>query len=80
MPLPPPAYARLRPGNGGRHALDRAISQMCANMGRVHAEYNILDLLWSTERITVTEAEHLAACRQGDRPILVFGVHFSTGR
>ena len=27
---------------------------MCENIGRVYAEYNILDLLWSAGRITVT--------------------------
>jgi lauroyl/myristoyl acyltransferase len=71
-------FARLRPANEGRGDLDTAMKRMCANIGRVYAEYNILDLLWSAGRITVTGQEHLAACRDRDRPILVFGVHLSS--
>ena len=76
---PPRAvFARLRPESAGKQALDHAMMRMCDNIGRVYAEFNILDLLWAGGRITVTGAEHLAACRQRDQPILVFGVHLAS--
>jgi len=54
------------------------MKRMCDNIGRVYAEYNILDLLWSAGRITVTGQEHLADCRRRNHPILVFGVHLTS--
>lgn len=76
---PPRAvFARLRPESAEKHALDHAMMRMCANIGRAYAEFNILDLLWAGGRITVTGAEHLAACREHDQPILVFGVHLTS--
>jgi KDO2-lipid IV(A) lauroyltransferase len=51
---------------------------MCDNIGRVYAEYNILDLLWAGGHITVTGQQHLAALRDRDRPILVFGLHLAS--
>ena len=76
---PPRAvFARLRPESAEKHALDHAMRRMCANIGRVYAEFNILDLLWAGRRITVTGAEHLAACRERNQPILVFGVHLAS--
>ena len=76
---PPRAvFARLRPESAEKHAMDHAMTRMCANIGRVYAEFNILDLLWAGGRITVTGAEHLAACRERDQPILVFGVHLAS--
>src|SRR5215469_14758395 len=76
---PPRAvFAQLRPENAGKQALDHAMMRMCANIGRTYAEYNILDLLWPGGRITVTGAEHLAACQERAQPILVFGVHLAS--
>jgi len=72
------SFARLHPRRAGKRDLDAAMKRMCANIGRVYAEYNILDLLWSAGRITVTGQEHLAACRDGNRPIIVFGVHLTS--
>lgn len=72
------AFARLRPESAGKQALDHAMMRMCANIGRAYAELNIIDLLWMGGRITVIGAEHLAACRERDQPILVFGVHLAT--
>jgi KDO2-lipid IV(A) lauroyltransferase len=54
------------------------MNRMCANIGRVYAEYCILDLLWSAGRITVSGQENLASCRDRGRPIIVFGVHLSS--
>jgi transposase-like protein len=54
------------------------MNRMCANIGRVYAEYSVLDLLWAAGRITVSGDEHLAVCRDCHRPIIVFGVHLST--
>jgi hypothetical protein len=48
------------------------MARMCDNICRVYAEYNILDVLGSAGRITVTGQEHLAALRDRNRPILVF--------
>lgn len=76
---PPRAVlARLRPESAEKHALDQAMTRMCANIGRTYVEFNLLDLLWAGRRITVTGAEHLAACRERDQPILVFGVHLAS--
>ena len=76
---PPRAvFAQLRPDSTGKQALDNAMTRMCANIGRTYAEYNILDLLWAGGRITVTGAEHLAACQERAQPILVFGVHLAS--
>ena len=75
---PRAAFARLRPESAEKQALDQAMMRMCANMGRVHAEYNILDLLWAGGRIAVSGAEHLAACQERAQPILVFGVHLAS--
>jgi Kdo2-lipid IVA lauroyltransferase/acyltransferase len=76
---PPRAVlARLRPESAQKRALDHAMTEMCANIGRAYAEFNILDLLWAGGRITVTGAEHLAACRDRNQPILVFGVHLAS--
>jgi Kdo2-lipid IVA lauroyltransferase/acyltransferase len=76
---PPRAvFARLRPESAEKRALDHAMTRMCANIGRAYAEFNILDLLWAGRRITVTGAEHLAACRERNQPILVFGVHLAS--
>jgi len=76
---PPRAvFAQLRPESTGKQALDNAMTRMCANIGRTYAEYNILDLLWPGGRITVTGAEHLAACQERAQPILVFGVHLAS--
>src|SRR5262249_7632077 len=58
--------------------VDVAMNRMCVNIGRVFAEYTILDLLWAAGRITVSGDEHLAACRDRDRPIIVFGVHLTS--
>jgi lauroyl/myristoyl acyltransferase len=71
-------FARLRPESAGKGDLDRAMARMCDNIGRVWAEYNILDLLWAGGHITVTGQEHLAALRDRDRPILVFGLHLAS--
>jgi Kdo2-lipid IVA lauroyltransferase/acyltransferase len=71
-------FARLRPESAAKADLDRAMARMCDNIGRVWAEYNILDLLWAGGRITVTGEEHLAALRDRNRPILVFGVHLAS--
>jgi lauroyl/myristoyl acyltransferase len=68
-------FARLRPESAAKGDLDRAMARMCDNIGRVWVEYNILDLLWAGGHITVSGQEHLAALRDRDRPILVFGVH-----
>jgi lauroyl/myristoyl acyltransferase len=75
---PRAAFARLRPESAGKDPLDHAMMRMCANIGRAYAEYNILDLLWAGGRITVSGSEHLAACRERDQPILVFGVHLAS--
>ncbi len=75
---PRAAFAQLRPESAGKQALDHAMMRMCANIGRVHAEYNILDLLWAGGRIAVSGAEHLAACQERAQPILVFGVHLAS--
>jgi KDO2-lipid IV(A) lauroyltransferase len=71
-------FVRLRPESAAKGDLDRAMVRMCDNIGRVYAEYNILDLLWSAGRITVTGQEHLAALRDRNQPILVFGVHLGS--
>jgi lauroyl/myristoyl acyltransferase len=71
-------FARLRPESVAKGDLDRAMARMYDNIGRVYAEYNILDLLWAAGHITVTGQEHLAACRERNRPILVFGVHLAS--
>jgi lauroyl/myristoyl acyltransferase len=71
-------FARLQPRTRGKSDLDVAMKRMCANIGRVYAEYNVLDLLWSAGRITVTGQEHLAACRDRNCPIIVFGVHLTS--
>jgi Kdo2-lipid IVA lauroyltransferase/acyltransferase len=71
-------FARLRPESAAKGDLDRAMARMCDNIGRVWTEYNILDLLWSAGHITVTGQEHLAALRDRNRPILVFGVHLGS--
>jgi Kdo2-lipid IVA lauroyltransferase/acyltransferase len=68
-------FARLRPESAAKGDLDRAMARTCDNIGRVWAEYNILDLLWAAGRITVTGQEHLAALRDRNQPILVFGMH-----
>jgi Kdo2-lipid IVA lauroyltransferase/acyltransferase len=76
---PRAAFARLRPESTGKQTLDHAMTRMCANIGRAYAEFNILDLLVTGGgRITVTGGEHLAACRERDQPILVFGVHLAS--
>jgi lauroyl/myristoyl acyltransferase len=71
-------FVRLRPESAAKANVDVAMNRMCANIGRVYAEYCILDLLWAGGRITVSGDEHLAACRDHDRAIVVFGVHLST--
>lgn len=71
-------FVRLRPERAAKANVDVAMNRMCVNIGRVFAEYTILDLLWAAGRITVSGDEHLAACRDRDRPIIVFGVHLST--
>jgi Kdo2-lipid IVA lauroyltransferase/acyltransferase len=71
-------FAKLRPENATKCDLDRAMARMCDNIGRVYAEYNVLDLLWDGGHITVTGQEHLAALRDRNQPILVFGVHLGS--
>jgi len=71
-------FAKLRPESAAKRDLDRAMARMCDNIGRVYAEYNILDLLWAGGHITVTGQEHLAALRNRNRPILVFGLHLAS--
>jgi Kdo2-lipid IVA lauroyltransferase/acyltransferase len=72
------SFARLRQQSAGKRDLDSAMRRMCANIGRVYAEYNILDLLWDAGRITVTGEEHLAALRDRRHPIVVLGVHLTS--
>ena len=72
------SFARLRPQSAGKRDLDPAMKRMYANIGRVYAEYNILDLLWEAGRITVTGQEHLVALRDRGHPILVLGVHLTS--
>ena len=71
-------FARLRPESVTKGELDRAMARMCDNIGRVYAEYNILDLLLSAGHITVTGQEHLATLRDRNLPILVFGLHLTS--
>jgi len=71
-------FVRLRPESAAKANVDVAMNRMYVNTGRVFAEYTILDLLWAAGRITVSGDEHLAACRDRDRSIIVFGVHLST--
>jgi hypothetical protein len=47
-------FARLRPASVAKGDLNRAMARMCDNICRVYAEYNILDVLGSAGRITVT--------------------------
>jgi lauroyl/myristoyl acyltransferase len=71
-------FARLRPESAAKADLDRAMARMCDNIGRVWAEYNILDLLWFGGHITGTGQEHLAALRGPQSTILVFGLHLAS--
>jgi KDO2-lipid IV(A) lauroyltransferase len=71
------AYLHLSPGGTEEAAADRAAAALFDNLGRMIAEYSVIDRLWPAGRIAVRGGEHLVAARQGGRPVIVMGLHLA---
>jgi KDO2-lipid IV(A) lauroyltransferase len=56
---------------------DRAVARMWAQIGRVMAEFSVLDRLWPQGRVTTAGEAHVTAARAAGRPVLVMGLHLA---
>lgn len=68
-------YVQLSGARVGADTVDRAVDRLFGNIGRVMAEFSVLDRLWREGRIAPAGAEHLLAARGDGRPVIVMGLH-----
>src|SRR5260221_5367911 len=68
---------RLKPEVAAASGRDAAVERMWDQIGRVMAEFSVLNRLWSAGRVTVSGGEHVTAARAAGRPVLVIGLHLA---
>ena len=56
---------------------DRAAARLFDNLGRMVAEYSVIERLWPAGRLAVAGGEHLVRARGDGRPVIVMGVHLA---
>jgi KDO2-lipid IV(A) lauroyltransferase len=68
-------WLRLRPQDNAPAAVEAAMDIAFRNASRSMCEFAVLNRLWAAGRIAVEGAEHLAAARAAQRPILIGMLH-----
>jgi KDO2-lipid IV(A) lauroyltransferase len=69
------AWSVLRPQESDPASVDAAMDRLWRNVGRTMHEYSILNRLWASGRIEVSDVEYLDRARDQGKPILVTPVH-----